>query len=124
MVATVAFSGEWISRGVHRTVWGSMATGTSGAPQSAPHLPDKTIYIGGTFSTGGTVSIQGSNDSVTMAPSSSSWSILTDAQGDLITKTAEAIETIMENPVKIRPLVTSGDGSTAIDVVMVCAGGQ
>jgi len=119
MVATVAGSGSFTSRGVHLQQWTALTTGTVGNPMACPGLADKTVYIGGTFSTGGTCSIYGSNDPVSTAPSSAAWAILTDPQGNEITKTASGIETISENPMRIRPRVTSGDGSTSINVRIV-----
>jgi hypothetical protein len=47
------------------------------------------------------------------------WIALTDPQGNAITKTANAIETILENPYQIRPNCTEGDAATDVDVYIV-----
>jgi hypothetical protein len=60
---------------------------------------------------GGTISIQGSLDGT-------NWVILTDPQGNAITKTAAAIESISEATPYIRPIVTAGDGTTSLSVLL------
>jgi hypothetical protein len=81
-----------------------------GSPVSLPDFADLTVTVEGTFSTGGSVTLKGSNDGGT------TYHALTDPQGNAITKTAAAIEVVTETPLLIRPHVTAGDGSTAIDV--------
>lgn len=80
---------------------------------SVPRLSDKTVQISGTFGIGGSLTLQGSNDGT-------NWFPLTDPQGNAITKTAAALETVTENPVFIRPFITAGDGSTDLNVYLVC----
>lgn len=63
------------------------------------------------FGTGGSVTLEGSNDGVTFFP-------LTDPQGNAITKTAAALEVIEEVPRYIRPNCTAGDGTTDISVIL------
>lgn len=93
-------------------VWANMANGDTGGPVELPEFPDKSFQTGGTFSVGGSVTIEGSNDG-------STYIALTDPQGNAITKTAAALEVAEESTRYTRPNVTAGDGSTAITVTMV-----
>src|SRR5690242_16906987 len=88
--------------------WLAVANGDQGAPVdlAAAGITDATVTIEGTFCTGGSCTMQGSNDG-------STWHSLTDPQGNAITKTAAGMESITELPFYIRPSVTAGDGSTA-----------
>jgi len=93
--------------------WTPLANGDDGSPLQLAGAPDKTVTIQGTFGVGGSVTIQGSNDGAV-------WFPLTDMQANAITKTTAAIEMIVESPRYIRPIVTAGDGTTAITVI-ICA---
>lgn len=93
--------------------WTSLDSDDSGSPAEVVDFPDKTVTITGTFGTGGTIKMQGSNDN-------SNWFSLTDPQGVAIEKTAAAMELITENPRYIRPLVTAGDGTTSLTVQVLC----
>lgn len=88
--------------------WLALANGDTGQPFSSPDYGgDATVTFEGTFGAGGSITLQGSNDNV-------NWYPLTDPQGNAITKTAAAIETIEEAPLFMRPNVTAGDGTTAL----------
>lgn len=96
-------------RGVKIVTWAGLDGDDTGAPFDLSDYPDKTVHIKGTFDTT-TVTMQGSNDAAT-------YTALVDPQGNSIAKTAEAIETILENPQFIRPSVSGGAGS-AITVIV------
>jgi hypothetical protein len=83
-----------------------------GEPIEITDYPDMTVTIDGTFSTGGSCTLKGSMDGV-------SYYALTDPQGNSLAKTAAAIESVVETPRYIRPHVTAGDGSTAIDCTLL-----
>lgn len=93
--------------------WTGLDSDDSGSPAEVLDYPDKTVTITGTFGTGGSITMQGSNDN-------SNWFSLTDPQGNAITKTAAAMELISECPRYIRPLVTAGDGTTSLAVQVLC----
>lgn len=93
--------------------WSGLDSDDSGAPAQLADYPDKTVTITGTFGAGGTIKIQGSNNGT-------DWFTVTDAQGNAIEKTAASMELITENPLYIRPLVTGGDGTTALAVQILC----
>lgn len=105
---------------VQYITWYPLANGDTGEPlQKAAHLSDKTMQVFGTFGSGGSVTMQGSNDPRVMTdPSNAVWFTLVDPQANAITKTSAAGEAILENPRYIRPTVTGGDGTTALAVII------
>lgn len=93
--------------------WTGLLNGDTGAAVELVDYADKTVTITGTFGTGGTLVLQGSNDGT-------NWFSLTDPQANAISKTAAAMEAVLEAPRYIRPNVTAGDGSTSLTVQMCC----
>ncbi|MFO1465859.1 MAG: hypothetical protein U1F35_05375 [Steroidobacteraceae bacterium] len=91
--------------------WTGLLLNDTGEPTEAVDFADRTVQISGTFGTGGSCTLEGSNDG-------SSWFALTDPQGNNITKTAAALEVIEEGPRYIRPNVTAGDGTTNLTVTL------
>lgn len=91
--------------------WTGLLNGDTGTPVSKTDFPDRTVQILGTFGSGGSVNFEGSNDGT-------NWAILTDPQGNAITKTAAAMEVVTETPRYVRPNVTAGDGTTSLTVIM------
>lgn len=104
--------------------WAALANGDTGNPIVIPSFGDKTVQVFGTFGSGGSVTLQGSNDPrVITDPANAVWFALTDPQANAITKTSAAGEAILENPLYVRPSVTAGDGTTALTII-ICAKGQ
>lgn len=97
-----------------RVTWTGLTNATSddGSPLFMDDFADASIQVKGTFGTGGSVRIQGSNDGGT------TWATLTDPQGNDLNITAAKIEAITEFVEYIRPLITAGDGSTSLTVVL------
>lgn len=93
--------------------WTGLDLDDSGIPIECVGYADRTVQVTGTFGTGGSVTIQGSNDKT-------NWFALTDPQGNAITKTAAGLELIMEAPLYLRPIVTAGDGTTSLTVSILC----
>jgi hypothetical protein len=75
---------------------------------------DRSVQFTGTFDSG-TVVLQGSNDGT-------NWFTLTDPQGNAISKTAAALEAVSELTRYVRPSVSGGGGSCAIDVHLLISG--
>lgn len=94
-------------------VWAALDLDDSGIPIECVDYSDRTVAITGTFGAAGSITMQGSNDNTT-------WFALTDPQGNAVTKTAAAMELLMEAPLYIRPLVTGGDGTTSLIVKLLC----
>lgn len=93
--------------------WTGLLNTDTGSAIELVDYPDKTVTITGTFGTGGTLVMQGSNDGT-------NWFSLTDPQANAISKTAAAMEAILEAPRYMRPNVTAGDGSTSLTVQVCC----
>lgn len=115
-MATIAATGQWIGKGVHKWTATPLANGDQSTALTAPNLPDKTVQVTGTFGVGGSVQIEGSNDGGT------TWHILNDTRGETtgaMTFTAADTRQLLENPERIRANVTAGDGTTALTVRIV-----
>lgn len=104
-------------RGVQIIRWSGLRLGDEGEPFECPFWAGKTVQVYGTFGTGGTVVVEGTLD-VGLTPV---YAILTDPQGNAISKTAASIETVAENVYKIRPRITGGTASTDLTVVLLVA---
>jgi hypothetical protein len=83
-----------------------------GTPVRFGGAADRTVQMIGVFG-GAIISIQGTLEEVP-----TTWAVLTDVQGDAITKTAASIGTITELVKFIRPVVTGGAG-TDVKVLML-----
>jgi hypothetical protein len=95
--------------------WLTLLDDDTGDAQVTAHYADKTVTVTGTFGASGSVTLQGSNDG-------SIWHTLVDPQGNDLTFTAAGIEQVLENPLYLRPIVTVGDGTTDLDVILSCKG--
>jgi hypothetical protein len=91
--------------------WSGLLNGDDGARVTLTDFPDRTVQIVGTFGAGGSVNFEGSNNGT-------DWAVLTDPQGNPITKTAAAMEFVTETPRYVRPRVTGGDGTTDLSVIL------
>ena len=88
----------------------------TGTPFACPSYPIKSIQVLGTFG-GAVCTIQGSNmgeeDTLT-------YDTLHTPQGIVMTYNDVAIRQVQENTYWVRPSVTGGDGTTDIDVWLLC----
>ena len=83
-----------------------------------PKYSDKTVHVFGTFG-GATVTIEGSNDPIARSdPGSASWITLVDPQGNNLSFTAAAMETLLDNPVFLRWSISGETGTTDLSVVI------
>jgi hypothetical protein len=101
--------------GAHRARvigWEGLTTDDTGYPINVTAWGDKSLHGFGDWGGTGNMVIQGSNDPRANPKdpdhSNAKWVTLTDAQGNSISKTADFIEQILENPVWIRPYCTLG----------------
>ena len=101
--------------GTIRVTWSGLTKTTDdvGTPVDAPDHTFKEVQVLGTFGAGGSVRIEGSLDGGT------TWAALNDVQGNALNVAAAAIERVQESTARVRPLVTAGDGTTSLTVVMV-----
>ena len=68
-----------------------------------------TFQATGTWGAGGQMVIEGSNDGVL-------WFTLNDQSNAQLTLSANALKTVRDQPLFIRPRVTAGDGTTSLTV--------
>lgn len=92
----------------HVITWATMLNGDSGSPMEMPASEIRSIQFDGTFGTGGTILLEGSNDGT-------NYFTLTDPQGNAISKTSAGLEAAQERPRFIRPRVSAGDGTTSLN---------
>ncbi len=96
-----------------KVTWSGLTNGDSGEPIPAGLLAEKSIQVTGTFGTGGTVVIEGSNDG-------NNWFAMPDPQGNALSFTASGLKRVDMNTEYIRPRVSAGDATTSVTVIM-CA---
>ena len=97
----------------HIRTWSPLTTtNADGAPASyaSNGMGGVTFQITGTWGSGGTVVVEGSNDGTT-------YFTLNDQANAAISVTANALKTVRDAPLWLRPRVTAGDGTTSITVV-------
>lgn len=119
-MATVSATKAFVGRDGDRSpiapavsvTWSSLANGDSGEAVEALKYSDRSIQFIGTFGTGGTIVLQGSNDGT-------NWVTLTDPQGNSISKTSAALEMVSELTRYVRPNVTAGDGTTSLTAILI-----
>lgn len=97
--------------------WTPMANGDVGKPLPKRYsaFVDRTFQAEGTFGTGGSVAVQGSNDDDDSG-ATGHYRALSDPQGTTIAITAAGIKQVTEACANMRPAVTAGDGTTALTV--------
>lgn len=91
--------------------WTLTQTNTDGQPITAHEYGDRTLQMTGTFGTG-TFTLEGANVGT--------YTVLTDPQGNGISKTAAAIEQVMEVPRYTRPNSTGSSGAESVVVTLLC----
>lgn len=73
---------------------------------------DRSVQVSGTFGSGGTVAIQGSNDGT-------NYYTLNDPLGNAVSKTSAGLSQILELTRWIQPALSSGDGTTNLTISIV-----
>lgn len=106
--------------GVWRAEWTALLNAETGDATKLPKWGNKSVHISGVPGVTGVVAIQGSNDGVAWAVLSSGLS----TQGDLTALAVPAapgatIRAVYENTEWIRPVVSAGDGTTTVKVVII-----
>jgi hypothetical protein len=93
-------------------VWTGLLNGDDGSAVDWTRYADRSVQFTGTFGTGGSISLQGSNNGT-------DWVILNDLQGSVVTKTSAGLEGVAELTRYVRPIVTAGDGTTNLVATMI-----
>lgn len=99
------------NKSVYIIQWANMVNGDQGDSLPLSQYADRSVQVAGTFGSGGTLVIQGSNDSI-------NYVTLTDPQGNPLSFTTAGLEAITEMVAYIRPAVLAGDGTTSLTVTM------
>jgi len=92
--------------------WQNMANGDTGEVVELVQFADRSVQVAGTFGSGGTCVIQGSNDGV-------NFNTINDATDAPLSFLTGGLKTIMDVPRYIRPAVTAGDGTTSLTATML-----
>lgn len=100
------------------TKWMAIPLDEEGQAIAIPNHSDKTVQIYGTFG-GASVVIQASNDPLAPTdPDNAVWWTVKNVEAELMNKSAAGGWLLMDNPIWMRPIVTGGDGTTSLNVVM------
>lgn len=91
--------------------------GDDGAAIRIPHGATVDFQIVGTFGSGGSISLEGSNKAG--STTDADYFVLTDLHGNAATYTSAGGDGITETPKWVRPHVTAGDGDTDLDAYIV-----
>lgn len=111
-MATITVAKQSGQADVLKFFWETLTeSNADGAPVSLPDHPDISVQFTGDFGSGNT-SLQGSNDGGT------TWAVLHDPFGNLITLTGAGIVQVAERCEQYRPLVNTGSG-VDIDVTLI-----
>ena len=97
--------------------WETVTNDDTGAPVGLSEYPDKTVQVIGTFGTTGIATMQGSP---LAAPGANDWGALHNPQGTDIAIGDKEPLVIAESPRVFRPSVAGGDGTTDLDIIVVC----
>lgn len=104
----------------HVVTWALLTTTNNyGTPIEMPGSADRSVQLLGTLSTGGAVTMYGSNVASPTLTDDVDWAVLTDPQGNSIALSTLKVEAVTEIMRWIRPKITGGDGSTSLTVKML-----
>lgn len=92
--------------------WENLQNGDDGEPFILSQYADRSVHVMGTFGVGGTVELQGSNNTT-------DYIQLTDNLGNGLSFTTPTLRQVMEIVGSVKPSVTDGDGSTSISIYML-----
>ena len=94
-------------------LWGGLDGGDEGEPMEAVRWPEKAVQVMGTFGSGASMSIKGSN------MEDGDYEILTDDFGNDLTFTGADMKAIRQNPRYIKPVAVTASGVCCINVSIV-----
>ncbi len=105
----------WPEPPAESVIWTGLLNGDQGIGHEWTRAGDRTFHMTGTFGTGGSVTMQGSNDNT-------NWFTLKDTAGSDMTYTAAGGGMACSRPRYVRPSVTAGDGTTALVCTLMIVG--
>lgn len=122
-MATVEFEtvDDFIHNRARYMTWAGLnTTDTDGQPLQFAGHADKTVHVFGTFG-GASVSFQASNDPrVLTDPGNAAWFTMDDINGLPMTYSSNGGDMLVLNPRFTRPVLTGGNGTTDITVIICC----
>lgn len=98
--------------------WPALANGDVGAAANLSIYPNKTLHVYGTFGAGGSVTLRGSNKAAPDPTVAADWFTMSDWVG-AVTRTAAGGSLMRDQPLWLSPIVTAGDGTTALTLDLV-----
>jgi hypothetical protein len=116
-MATRIASEVTISPGVRIVTWTGLLNGDDGAWIDVGPYADINIEIYGTMGVGGRITAHGTNDT-TSTPAAASIMPLPDSTDTLIDLSVARWKQVLVAPLRIRPAVTAGDGTTTLTMKM------
>lgn len=112
-MATVNYTlGTDINVALQKATWSNMANGDVGQALHASEFSDRSVQVKGTFGTGGTMQLKGSNDGGT------TWNVLRDPFGTNVSASGGNLIQLTELAEYVRPEIVAGDGTTSITVIV------
>ena len=102
-------SGSGLATGYRIIKWTPVTEADSCQSAACGGYANKSIHVTGTFGST-TVTVQGSNEPMTVTDANATFAGLRNSTHTAISMTATAVEEILENTVRIRPVLTSGSG--------------
>lgn len=111
-MATISGSGSYTDTRAFVYTWSAVANGDVGNWVDVSACADLTVQIAGTFGSGGSVTLEGSNDGTNAVT-------LDDFADNALTKTSPALVRSQQLPRFVRPNVTAGDGTTSLNVMLL-----
>lgn len=112
-MTTRAFAGDAPQFAVRRTVWSGLLQNDVGQAQDLPGDCDISCSAEGTFGSGATCTMEGSNDGGV------NWHPIKQPNGTLAVFSAASFVTFLDLPAKVRPNNNASDGTTNIAVTLI-----
>ena len=93
--------------------WSPVLLGDTCAPSSFAHWADRSIEVGGTFTNGAAISLNGSN-------SGQYYAALNDVTKTPISITSMQVVQVLELTCYAQPILMGGDSNTNLTITMAC----
>jgi hypothetical protein len=120
-MAVIKATYDVIDNGAVTVTWSNLSTGDTGSWEPMPHFSDKTVHV--SVATGGaaqSVSMQGTNEPISSVPAFPATLNRTIGTPLTYTSTGPFIDTILENPIQMRPNV-AGTGMAGVTITVNCS---
>lgn len=99
-------------------LWENMLNGDVGSRVKGGAYKTRTVQTYGTFGTGGSITLRGSNKENPIETTPADWFPLNSAPGSALTMTVAGGANVLEDPLWLSPIVTAGDGTTLLNAAV------